>query len=141
MQQTRITQEAKFSYSRLCKALEKQVKFIEKQGEKHKKVIEEQGEKHLVRFNENIKKDDYDGLPFHDCNDKNKRFFRQRKRNKKKGIKTINKSYKLIDFNNLLYKYKSGDTLDFGFITNPKDIFDGIISNKLKLNRSFESLS
>ena len=40
-----------------------------------------------------------------------------------------------------MYKYKSGDTLDFGFITNPKDIFDGIISNKLKLNRSFESLS
>ena len=87
MQQTRITQEAKFSYSRLCKALEKQVKFIEKQGEKHKKVIEEQGEKQLVRFNDNIKKDDYDGLPFHDCNEKNKRFFRQRKRNKKKESK------------------------------------------------------
>ena len=41
-----------------------------------------------------------------------------------KRIRTVNKIYRQIDFNDLLYK--SGNTLDFRSITNPKELFAGI---------------
>ena len=52
--QQQIIQQAKFNYSPLGKALEKQVKTIKDQGEKQVKAI--QDNKHLVKIN---KDDDY----------------------------------------------------------------------------------
>ena len=63
--QHQIIQQAKFNYSPLGKALEKQVKTTKDQGEKQLKIIKDQGEKqvkaiqdnkHLVKIN---KDDDY----------------------------------------------------------------------------------
>ena len=42
-QQRRLIHEAKLTYSSFRKALEKQVKTIEKQGEKQREAIKEQG--------------------------------------------------------------------------------------------------
>ena len=47
--QQQIIQQAKFTYSPLGKALEKQIKTIEDQGEKQVKAI--QDNKHLVKSN------------------------------------------------------------------------------------------
>ena len=40
------------------------------------------------------------------------------------GIKIIKSVYSQIDFNNLLYKYRSGNTLDFRSIPNANKLFD-----------------
>ena len=48
-------EQAKFTYSPLGKAFEKQIKIIEDQGEKQKKALEEHG-KQLVDPNEIVKR-------------------------------------------------------------------------------------
>ena len=66
--QSRIIEQAKFTYSPLGKAFEKQTKTIEEQGEKQIKVLEDHG-KQLIESNERIKKDfniDRDSLLFHE---------------------------------------------------------------------------
>ena len=57
--QRRVIEQAKFTYSPLEKALEKQTKTIEDQVEKQIKTIEEHG-KQLVESNTLVKKNDYD---------------------------------------------------------------------------------
>ena len=52
-----IIKQAKFTYSDLGKAFEKQIKAIENQGEKQIKAIEEHG-KQLVKLNLTYKKND-----------------------------------------------------------------------------------
>ena len=52
--QSRIIEQANFSYSLLRKALEKQTKMIEDEGEKQIKAIGEYG-KQLVEFNALVK--------------------------------------------------------------------------------------
>ena len=54
--QSRIIEQAKFTYSPLGKTLEKKTKTIKGQGEKQIKAIEEHG-KHLVESNLLFKKD------------------------------------------------------------------------------------
>ena len=54
-----MIEEAKFTYSPLGKAFDKQIKTIENQDEKQIKAIEEPG-KQLVESNVIIKKHDYD---------------------------------------------------------------------------------
>ena len=54
--QRRVIERAKFTYSPLGKAFERQIKTIEDQGEKQIKAIEDHG-KQLVTFNELIKND------------------------------------------------------------------------------------
>ena len=54
--QRRVIEQAKFTYTVLGKALEKQTKKIENQGKKQIKEIEDH-EKQLVKSNELIKKD------------------------------------------------------------------------------------
>ena len=49
--QSRIIGQAKFIYSRLGRAFEKQIKTIEDQGEKQIKALEEHG-KQLVKYND-----------------------------------------------------------------------------------------
>ena len=53
---SRAIEQAKFTYSALPKALEKQIKTIENQGEKQIKAIEEHG-KQLLKSNAFAKKD------------------------------------------------------------------------------------
>ena len=47
------------------------------------------------------------------------------------GIKIIKSVYSQIDFNNLLYKYRSGNTLDFRSIPNANKLFDETWSSKI----------
>ena len=49
--QSRIIEQAKFTYSPLGEALEEQIKTIEDQGEKQIKALEEHG-KQLVRYSD-----------------------------------------------------------------------------------------
>ena len=49
--QSRITEQAKFTYCPLGKAFEKQIKTIEYKGEKQIKALEEQG-KQLVKYSD-----------------------------------------------------------------------------------------
>ena len=63
--QRRVIEQAKFTYSSLGKASEKQIKTIEDQGKNQIKSIEDHA-KRLVEFNELIKKDfniDWDSIP------------------------------------------------------------------------------
>ena len=46
-------------------------------------------------------------------------------------IGRINKIDRQIDFNTLVYRYKSGSRLDFRSITNPGKLFDEIKSGKI----------
>ena len=48
--QSRMIEQAKFTYSRLVKTLEKQIKTIENQGERQTKAMEEHG-KQLAKSN------------------------------------------------------------------------------------------
>ena len=58
LNQRRMIEQAKFTYSALGKALEKQTKTIEDQGgEKQIKALEEHRKKPLVEFNKLIKND------------------------------------------------------------------------------------
>ena len=54
--QRQVIQQAKFTYSTLGKAFEKQTKTIEDQGNKQTKTVEDHGKK-LVESNELIKKE------------------------------------------------------------------------------------
>ena len=54
--QSRIIEQAKFTYSPLEKAFEKQIKAIESQGERQIKVLKEHG-RQLVKCNTFAKKD------------------------------------------------------------------------------------
>ena len=51
--QSRIIEQAKFTYSPLRKSFEKQIKTIEDQWEKQVKALEEHG-KQLVKYNNEI---------------------------------------------------------------------------------------
>ena len=64
--QRRVIEQAKFTYSPLGKALEKQTKTIEGQGKKQIKAFEDHG-KQLVEFDALISRNDFnidgDGVP------------------------------------------------------------------------------
>ena len=71
--QRRVIEQAKFKYSPLGKAFEKQTKTIENQEEKQIKVLEKH-EKQLVKSNELIKKDfniNMDSIPLEEQSKKN----------------------------------------------------------------------
>ena len=101
--QQQIIEEAKFTYSPLGKAFEKQTKTIEDQGEKQIKAIQD-----------------------------NKKGKKQTKTNEYgdyflNGLAKIRESSKAIDFNNLIYFYK-GSTASIKFIgfKGPLHIFKSI---------------
>ena len=59
LHESRMTEQAKFTYSSLGKAFEKQIKTVEDQGEKQVKTIEEHG-KQQAHPNAIVKKCDLD---------------------------------------------------------------------------------
>ena len=127
-----IIKQAKSTYSLLRKALAKQVKTIGQQGEQQRESTDEQGEKQLLAPNENIRKDGDNGLPTHN-RDKDRDSLDKKiiEEIYERRIDRINKIDRQINFNTLVYRYKSGSTLDFRSITNPRKLFDEIKSGKI----------
>ena len=130
--QHRIIKQAKSTYSLLRKALAKQVKTIGQQGEQQRESTDEQGEKQLLAPNENIRKDGDNGLPTYN-RDKDRDSLHKKiiEEIYERRIDRINKIDRQINFNTLVYRYKSGSRLDFRSITNPRKLFDEIKSGKI----------
>ena len=116
--QQQITEQAKFTYSPLGKAFEKQTKTIEDQGEKQVKSIQNKD------FNKSIEKAKFDS------NDdlailRQKEIYNELIEEKKAKIKRLDNS---VDRSKLIYKYK-GNTSDNNFVE-----YFGVIDliNKMK---------
>ena len=127
-----IIKQAKSTYSLLRKALAKQVKTIGQQGEQQRESTDEQGEKQLLAPNENIRKDGDNGWPTYN-RDKDRDSLDKKiiEEIYERRIDRINKIDRQINFNTLVYRYKSGSRLDFRSITNPRKLFDEIKSGKI----------
>ena len=113
--QKQIIEQAKFSYSPLGKAFEKQTKTIEDQGEKQTETIKDQGEKQIKAIKdksiENIKKySDYD-------NDYKKELLLSKEREIFRDIyndrlEQLQLARDNVDYNNLNYEViTSGDKI------------------------------
>lgn len=77
---------------------------------------------------ENIIKDD-DNFTFYGGDEDTENHLRSRKifdEPYSRRIKIINLIHRQINLNNLVCKYKSGDTREFRSITSPKELFDGL---------------
>ena len=115
--QEQIIEQAKFNYSPLGKAFEKQIKTIQDQGEKQIKAIQDQG-----KLKKTIKKYDHDDedTPFIS---KQKEIFNELV--DKRRRKVINLDEK-VNKNDLIYRYKksAAPNLDFNGFDNALDIID-----------------
>ena len=115
--QQQIIEQAKFTYSPLSKAFEKQIKTIKDQGEKQIKAIQDQGQL------KTIKKYDYDvkDTPFIS---KQKEIFNELVDERLEKITDLDKK---VNSNDLIYRYK-GNTPDLSFdeFDNAFDIIDKI---------------
>ena len=109
--QKQIIEQAKFTYSPLGKAFEKQIKAIEDQGEKQVealKLLEPKG--HLV----NVKDDDYEDKLLHS---KKRKIF---KKIFNKRLDKIEELTRKIDGNNFIFTTLStGETVDFSKKNDP----------------------
>ena len=107
--QQQIIQQAKFTYSPLGKALEKQIKTIEDQGKKQVKAI--QDNKQLVNINKDV---DYkDKLLL----SKEREIFKDIYNKRLDKIEEINNK---INYNNLNYVVvRTGDEYDFNHFDDP----------------------
>ena len=112
--QQQIIQQAKFNYSPLGKAIEKQRKTIEDQGEKQVKALQD---KQIV----NINKDDYkDKLLLSKEREICKNIYNKR-------LDTIEELNNKIDYDNLKYPiYATKDLIDFSELTDPLTYLDKI---------------
>ena len=120
--QQQIIEQAKFTYSPLGKAFEKQIKTIENQGEKQMKAIEDQ------RQVKTIKKYSYD--------EEDTRFI-----SKQKEVKLVDERLEQIadldervNSGDLIYRYKGkNDDIKFDEFDNALDIVNKIRDGKIKL--------
>ena len=121
--QQQIIQQAKFAYSPLGKALEKQIKTIEDQGKKQVKAI--QDNKQLVN------KDDYkDKLLL----SKEREIFKDIYN---KGLDKVEELSNKIDYNNLKYvTINNNTTHNFSDITDPITFLNEIKNGKLSLEEA-----
>ena len=124
--QQQIIQQAKFSYSPLGKAFEKQIKTIENQGKKQAKAI--QDNKHLVNIN---KDDDYkDKLLL----SKEREIFKDIYNKRLDKIEELNNE---INYNNLQYvAVNSGKIYNFSESTDPITFLDKIKKGKISLEEA-----
>ena len=131
--QQQITKQAKFTYSTLGKAFEKQTKTIEEQGEKQMKAIQNKD------FNKSIQKakfDSDDDLAIL----RQKEIYNQLTEEKKSEIENLDRS---VDREKLIYKYK-GNTSDvdfgeyYGAIVLINKIKYGDVSLKKAVNDQYE---
>ena len=116
--QQQIIEQAKFTYSPLGNAFEKQTKTIGDQGEKQVKALQGLKPKAIEGKSNNIHL-------------KAKRIFKDLI-NERKSI--INKLYESIDYNNLNFKYVDSKNKDLSFYEymNSKEIYDKIKSCQIK---------
>ena len=123
--QQQIIEQARFTYSPLGKAFEKQIKTIEDQGEKQIKAIQDQGQV------KTIKKYDYDAedTPFIS---KQKEIFNELVDERNKIITDLDKK---VNKDDLIYVHK-GNTPDLYFeeFDNVLDIINKIREGKINLN-------
>ena len=120
--QSRVIEQAKFTYSLLGKAFEKQIKTIENQGEKQIKALEEHG-KQLVRSNAFAEKEKQIMLL-----DKQKEIFYNFAAERTGEIEKLHNS---VTFQNLVYHYKGPiKDIDFNDFIEAETLFDNIKSKK-----------
>ena len=120
--QQQMIEQAKFTYSPLGKAFEKQIKTIEDQREKQIKAIQDQ---------KRIKKHDYDveNTPFIS---KQKEIFNELVHKRLKKIDDLNKK---VNSNDLIYRYKNNSpNVEFNKFNNAFDIIDKIRDGKVDLS-------
>ena len=125
--QQQINKQAKFTYSPLGKAFEKQTKTIEDQGKKQVKAI--QDNKQLV----NIDNDDYkDKLLL----SKESEIFEDIYNKRIDKLEELNNK---IDYNNLNYVVlSSGDEYNFNKLDDPVTFLNNIKKGKTSLNEAIE---
>ena len=125
--QQQIIQQAKFTYSPLEKALEKQTKIIEDQGKEQAKAI--QDNKQIVNFNDDDYKD---------------KLLLSREREIFKGIynKRLDKIEELnnkIDYNDLEYVVVgTGDKYSFDDLDDPLTLLNNIKKGKISMAKAME---
>ena len=127
--QQQIIEQAKFTYSPLGKAFEKQIKTIENQGEKQVDALKNVNdqEKQLVNVND----DDYEDKLLHS---KEQEIFRKIYN---KRLDKIEELTKKIDDNNLVFTILStGETIDFTRKNNPLTLLKKIRNGKITLERA-----
>ena len=125
--QQQIIEQAKFTYSPLGKAFEKQTKTIKDQGKKQVKAI--QDNKQLV----NINNDDYkDKLLL----SKEREIFKYIYNKRLDKIEEINNK---IDYNSLNYVVVgTGDEYNFNNLDDPLTFLNNIKKGKLSMNKAIE---
>ena len=122
--QQQIIEQARFTYSPLGKAFEKQIKTIEDQGEKQIKAIQDQGQV------KTIKKYDYDAedTPFIS---KQKEIFNELVDERLEKITDLNER---VNSNDLIYRYKGQNAaVKFDEFDNAFSIIDKIRDGKTDL--------
>ena len=126
--QQQIIQQAKFNYSPLGKAFEKQVKTIEDQGEKQVKAI--QDNKKLVKIN---KDDDYkDKLLL----SRGREIFKDIYNKKLDKIEKLNNK---IDYNDLNYVVVgTGDKYSFDDLDDPLTLLNNIKKGEISMDKAME---
>ena len=117
--QQQITEQARFTYSPLGEAFEKQVKTIEDQGERQIKAIQDEGQV------KTIKKYTYDAEDTPLISKQNE-MFNEHVDERQEKITDLDKK---VDSDNLIYRYK-GNTADIKF-----DKFDNALNiiNKIQM--------
>ena len=123
--QQRIIEQAKFTYSPLGKAFEKQTKTIKDQGEKQTKAIQD---KQLVNINKDV---DYkDKLLL----SKEREIFKDIYNERLDKIEELNNK---IDYDNLQYvAVNSGKTYDFSTLEDPISLLEEIKKGTITLQEA-----
>ena len=126
--QQQIIQQAKFTYSPLGKAFEKQIKTIEDQGKKQVKAI--QDNKHLVNINSD---DDYkDKLLL----SRKRKIFKDIYNKRLDKIEELNNK---IDYNNLNYVVVgTSDKYNFNNLYDPLTLLNNIKRGKISMVKAIE---
>ena len=125
--QQQIIQQAKFNYSPLGKALEKQIKTIEDQGKKQVKAI--QDNKQVVNIN---KDDDYkDKLLL----SKEREIFKDICNKRLDKIEELSNK---IDYDNLKYVVGTGDKYNFDNLDDPLTLLNNIKKVEISMKKAIE---
>ena len=128
--QQQIIQQAKFTYSPLGKALEKQIKTIEDQGKKQVKAI--QDNKQLVNINDD---DDY---KYKLLLSRERKVFKDIYNKRLDKIEELNNK---IDYNDLNYSVVgTGDEYSFDDLDDPLILLNNIKKGKISMGKAIDNI-
>ena len=120
--QQQIIQQAKFTYSPLGKAFEKQIKTIEDQGKKQVKAIQDKQIVNNVNYKDKL------------LLSKEREIFKDIDNDRLDKIEELNNK---IDYNNLEYAvYRSKEIYNFSELTDPLTLLDEIKKGKKSLEQA-----